>query len=133
SGAAVTGRADERVSGGGVGKWIQWGAARATERRARASTARSRTVKVVGYSDPLSVAPGETIRFMVSCEEPGYRAEIVRLIHGDLNPAGPGFKEQPVATAAGGEYAGRVQTLPRGSHVLVADSLALRPGGSFTL
>src|SRR5262249_58625127 len=97
---------------------------------ARATITRSRPMKVVGYSDPLSVAPGETIRFMVSCEEPSYRAEIVRLIHGDLNPAGPGYKEQAVATAASGEYRGRVQTLLRGSHVPVPDGPAPRPGGS---
>ena len=45
---------------------------------------------IVGYADAMSVAPGETIRFMVSCELPEYRAQIVRLIHGDINPAGPG-------------------------------------------
>src|SRR5262245_57780311 len=90
-------------------------------------------MKVVGYSDRLSIAPGETIRFLVSCEEASYRAEIVRLIHGDRNPAGPGLKLQPVATAANGEYPGRVQRMPRGSHVLVPDQAALQVGGSFTL
>jgi hypothetical protein len=33
---------------------------------------------IAGYADSLSVAPGETIRFMVSCYEPGrYRADLV--------------------------------------------------------
>ena len=48
---------------------------------------------IVGYADHLRVQPGETIRFMVSSEVPRYRADIVRLIHGDANPAGPGIKE----------------------------------------
>ena len=45
-------------------------------------------MKVVGYADRFSVAPDETIRFMVSCELPTYRADIVALstetlIHAD--------------------------------------------------
>ena len=44
------------------------------------------TMRVVGYSDPISVRPGETIRFMVSSEAPTYRVDMVRLIHGDDNP-----------------------------------------------
>jgi hypothetical protein len=60
--------------------------------------ARLRAAVIHGYSDRLSVAPGERIEFKVSSEEPGtYRADIVRLIHGDTNPAGPGFKEQVIA------------------------------------
>ena len=43
-----------------------------------------------GYSDQISVKPGDRIRFMVSVEgATRYRAEIVRLINGDANPAGP--------------------------------------------
>ena len=53
-----------------------------------------------GYSDRLSVAPGEEIAFKVSCEEPGpYRADLVLIIHGDADPAGPGFKEEVVGSA----------------------------------
>ena len=48
---------------------------------------------IVGYADRLRVEPGGTIQFMVSSELPSYRAEIVRLIHGDPNPDGPGIKE----------------------------------------
>ena len=45
---------------------------------------------ILGYSDEVSVAPGGRIRFMVSCE-PGverYRAEIVRMRSGDIQPGG---------------------------------------------
>ena len=38
---------------------------------------------IVGYSDRFSVRPGQTIRFMVSCAEPAYRAAVVRLRHTD--------------------------------------------------
>src|SRR6185436_14650518 len=40
---------------------------------------------IVGYADHLRIQPGETIKFMVSSETPRYRADIVRLIHGDAN------------------------------------------------
>ena len=59
---------------------------------------------MVGYSDRLSVAPGETIAFMVSSAHPTYRADIVRLIHGDPNPLGPGFIEEVVASPVSGAY-----------------------------
>ena len=50
-------------------------------------------LRLLGYSDRLSVAPGQTIRFMVSCDHPTYESDLVRLIHGDENPDGPGFKQ----------------------------------------
>ena len=88
---------------------------------------------IVGYTDRLSVQPGETIRFMVSSELPRYRADIVRLIHGDANPNGPGFKEAEIDTPVSSEYDGRRQELPFGSYVLVPDNPVLRLRGSFTL
>jgi N,N-dimethylformamidase len=88
---------------------------------------------VVGYADRLSVQPGETVQFMVSSELPRYQAEIVRLIHGDPNPLGPGMKEILIDTPANGEYAGRRQELPLGSYVMVPDAPELRLDGSFTI
>jgi N,N-dimethylformamidase len=88
---------------------------------------------VVGYTDVLSVAPGERVRFMVSTTAERYRASIVRLIHGDEDPAGPGFKEEAVATDVDGEYAGREQRLPLGSSVRVPSAPQLAPEGSFSL
>ena len=90
-------------------------------------------MEIVGYADQLSVAPGETIRFYVSCERPMYQADIVRLIHGDPNPRGPGFKEELVSTSVSGEYPGRKQVIHTGSHVIVPDTPLLRLHGSFTL
>ena len=88
---------------------------------------------IVGYADRLSVQPGETIRFMVSSELPRYRADIVRLIHGDANPAGPGIRETVIDTPVSGDYEGRRQGLPFGSYVRVPDDPALRVQGSFTV
>jgi N,N-dimethylformamidase len=89
-------------------------------------------LKILGYCDRLSVAPGETVRFMVSCAAPRYRAEIVRIIHGDANPAGPGLKLRAVESPVSGEYAGRVQTIDAGSYVRVPDHDRLRGLARFT-
>ncbi len=88
---------------------------------------------VVGYADRLSVAQGETIRFMVSSKLPRYRADLVRLIHGDTNPEGPGLKEEVVESDINQTYPGRRQELTAGSYVLVEDHPSLRLSGSFTL
>ncbi|MDQ6673542.1 MAG: LamG domain-containing protein [Chloroflexota bacterium] len=90
-------------------------------------------MKIVGYTDRFSVAAGEDIQFLVSCELPKYQAEIVRLIHGDPNPAGPGFKEQAVQTPATGTYPGRTQPFHHGSYVRVPASATINQLQSFTL
>ena len=88
---------------------------------------------VVGYADRLSVQPGETIQFMVSSQLPQYRADIVRLIHGDPNPLGPGMKEEVIEAPVNRTYPGRHQELVVGSYVTVDDASALRLDGSFTI
>jgi N,N-dimethylformamidase len=76
-------------------------------------------VKLTGYADELSVGPGDRIRFMVSTELSEYEATIVRLLHGDPSPSGPGFKEQVIESRVNGGYSGRFQPLHAGSYVLV--------------
>lgn len=48
-----------------------------------------RSAEIVGYSDPMTAAPGETVAFKVSCTAPRFRFDLVRLLHGDENPAAP--------------------------------------------
>lgn len=79
-------------------------------------------LRLVGYVDWLSVAPGETLRAMVHGEPDvaAYRASIVRLICGDRNPYGPGFKVEQCPSAIDGHYPARRQTTDIGSYVRVA-------------
>jgi N,N-dimethylformamidase len=82
-----------------------------------------------GYSDRLSVAPGETIEFKISVENPApYRADLVRVINGDANPAGPGFREEDVACDIAGEHEGRHQRADIGSFAVVDDPDGLLAG-----
>ena len=53
--------------------------------------------RILAYADRLSVAPGERIKMMVSCDGiKSYDATLVRVIQGDINPEGPGFKEERI-------------------------------------
>ena len=88
---------------------------------------------IVGYADQMTVEPGETIRFMVSTLAPQYSAEIIRLIHSDPNPLGPGIKEERIDSPLSGTYTGVFQPLPNGSYITVPDDPRLRPNASFTI
>lgn len=89
-------------------------------------------MKIVGYSDELSVRPGQDVRFSVSCDAESYRADLVRLVHGDTNPDGPGFKVHEVA-GLDVERPGRVQTARSGSYGVVEGRPELCPDGPFTV
>lgn len=88
-------------------------------------------MRLVGYSDRLSAAPGETLAFQISSTHPQYQADIVRLIHGDPNPLGPGFIEEEVESDISGLYPGRVQQIATGSYITVPDDPLLQFSGSF--
>ena len=87
-------------------------------------------LRIVGYADPLSVHPGDTLRFHVTSEhEESYQAEIVRIIHGDTEPKGPGYKEELIESSISGEYPGRKQLIYAGSYILVPDHPRLKNRG----
>ncbi|MEM7025732.1 MAG: LamG-like jellyroll fold domain-containing protein, partial [Pseudomonadota bacterium] len=91
-------------------------------------------LKIVGYGDRFSVAPGETIRFMVSAEgNQRYRAELTRIIHGDCNPQGPGFKAEQLPSSFEGAYQGQEQKIHAGSYVRVPHHERFEGLGAFTL
>ncbi len=78
-------------------------------------------LKIVGYPDRYSVAPGETIAFKISQEEGDhFDARIVRVFNGDSNPEGPGLRFEHVPTAADGRHAGFAQSIDAGSYMVAA-------------
>ena len=87
---------------------------------------------LLGYPDRWSVAPGETIDFMVSSSAGDFDAEVVRLRHGDENPDGPGLRETVVPGVAGGHHPGRLQVAYAGSYVRV-DGFGDHARESFTM
>ena len=93
------------------------------------------TISISGYTDKISVAPGETISIMMSVENSTTaEVQIVRLIHGDEHPDGPGFIEELIDASVNGTHNVRKQFVDTGNAVVVPDphdKLAL--GGPFTM
>ncbi len=89
--------------------------------------------ELIGYTNKFSVAPGEQLRFMISTTHPAYAVTLVRLIHGDENPSGPGFKDEVIESPVSSVYPGRQQVTCCGSYVLIKDCPELRSLGSFML
>lgn len=90
---------------------------------------------IVGYCDRLSLRAGETLQVMVSCETgaDSYRADLVRLVCGDVTKLGPGYKDEEIDNPANGVYPGRRQRSLVGSYVLVPPALVLDALRGFTL
>lgn len=87
-------------------------------------------MRLTGYSDRWTVRPGEALTFHVHSAAPTYEAQLVRLIHGDENPLGPGFKEVEIDSPLDRSHPGAPRIIRKGSYA-VADSPL--PEGSFTL
>ncbi|HTZ36173.1 MAG TPA: N,N-dimethylformamidase beta subunit family domain-containing protein, partial [Stellaceae bacterium] len=78
-------------------------------------------VPLVGYVDRFSARPGERIEVKVSSALGApYRADLVRIVHGDANPSGPGIKLEEVAAGFTGDYPSRFQPVHLGSCATVA-------------
>ena len=92
-------------------------------------------VRLFGYSDPLSAQAGKPINFMVSAEgTSAVNAELVRLVHGDFNPEGPGFIEEVVATDIPVQLDVQRQYTQNGSFARVEDKDdCLAPTGAFSV
>ena len=90
-------------------------------------------LKIVGYPDRYSVAPGEPIAFQISLEEgDSYAARIVRVVNGDSNPAGPGLDLPHLPSAVDGRYPGKMRRADAGSYLVAEDVPALGQDNAFT-
>ena len=89
---------------------------------------------ITGYSDKISVAAGETIAFKVSARPARpYGARLVRIIHGDMNPQGPGYKEEHIPSGIERDYDGREQRIHCGSFAWVGGNRHVARLGAMTL
>jgi N,N-dimethylformamidase len=89
---------------------------------------------ILAYCDPISAAPGDAVRFMVSCEGcTEYQAEIVRLTNPQAEPEATPFRVEPVATPASRRYAARSQKLEPGSYGIVDQHPAIDALQSWSL
>ena len=88
---------------------------------------------LTGYSDRWSVRPGEDIAFHVHCASAMFQAELVRLIHGDENPLGPGRKQLRVPSGIDGSYPGAKRTIHKGSFASIDLDGLLRGINDYTI
>jgi N,N-dimethylformamidase len=89
---------------------------------------------LMGYADAMSVRPGDTINFKVSCEgAEHYSARIVRLLSPEAGPDAPPFRTEPVETPANGSYPARTQPLRAGSWAMVPAHAQVSALRSFSL
>jgi N,N-dimethylformamidase len=77
-------------------------------------------VVLTAYCDQISVAPGDTIRCMVNCDgAASFQAELQRIVCGDENPNGPGYRADRTAVDLGGPFPARRQPIRPGSYGIV--------------
>ena len=89
---------------------------------------------LTGYSDHISLYPGETISFFVSSANGApYQARVIRIINGDLNPKGPGYRDEPIASDIERSYDGFHQPIRAGSYAVVPTLGAIDELSSFTV
>jgi len=76
-----------------------------------------RALPITGYLDRISGRPGDQVAVKVSAQGDGsYEASLIRIIHADPNPAGPGMKLEPVEAGFVGRYPARAQEIDLGSY-----------------
>ena len=90
-------------------------------------------MQIIGYVNEWTVRPGATIDLHVSSREGSYNLAVLRLRHGDDNPAGPGFKAETVATDLPARLNGEWHDVPSGSYALVEDAGELLNTDIFSL
>ena len=85
---------------------------------------------LMGYADKVSVAPGETIGFKVSCAGAvRYRADIVRVLSPEAGPEAPPFRSERVESPVNGDYPAREQKRAPD----LADTVELKVGYTINL
>jgi N,N-dimethylformamidase len=90
--------------------------------------------RILGYSNKLTVRPGEHIEFKISVEgDSVYDAQLVQLINGDIYSDAANFKEIEIASPLNKRYQGREQPVAPGSCVVVEDARRLDSLSEFTI
>lgn len=86
-----------------------------------------------GYTDEISVPAGGTIQLMIGGPPATAKLKIVRLIHGDPHPDGPGFKESAVDWGQSISVDVAEQFTDYGSYIEIPHADSLHPTEAFTL
>ena len=92
-------------------------------------------IKLFGYTNKLSVKPGENIDFHVSADGTlSADAQLVRITHGDEHPNGPGYMDEEIDSDLNGKWDVKKQFTQLGSYLKVNDpNNLLAIDGDFTV
>ena len=89
---------------------------------------------IVGYTNHLSVAPGDSLDVMVSSfGAKNYTADFRRIIQGDTNPEGPGYKDELIPVDLGGTRGAIAKPFEPGSCAIVPGQGVFENLNDFTL
>jgi N,N-dimethylformamidase len=76
--------------------------------------------RILGYTDKLTVRPGELIDFKIDAEDGAqYHAQLVRLVNGDAHSTAANFEEIEVSSPINGTYTARRQLVLPGSCIVI--------------
>jgi len=74
-------------------------------------------MNILGYADKFSIKTNEELKIKVSCKNiKTYKANLIKIIQGDTNKKGPGYKEKKINIDLGGPFKARHQKFPIGSY-----------------
>jgi N,N-dimethylformamidase len=90
-------------------------------------------VKLTGYSDRVWMRPGESLGFHIHSDGPEVEYQLVRLLHGDENPRGPGFQEREIAACPGGRVKAGPQEIHKGSFAVLETAAPLLDDEDFEI
>ncbi len=90
---------------------------------------------ITGYLDRLSVTAGDRLEVKVSSQlSESYQADLVRIVHADPNPAGPGMRLEEIPHSVfAGTFPSRNQPIHQGSYARVAEPPALSATRPFSV
>ena len=84
-------------------------------------------MNIIGYANKFSVEKNDTIEFKVSSENiKKYNANLVKIIQGDINSKGPGYKEFLLKNNLGGPFNARKQKIVTGSYGEIKNNKVFR-------
>jgi N,N-dimethylformamidase len=87
-------------------------------------------LKITGYTDRVSVHPGEKLELKVNCEYEAYELDIVRVVQGDTSPAAPPLKLEAI-DGTRNVLPGRPQKIIAGSLGIVDSMPMVRSDAAF--
>lgn len=91
-------------------------------------------LKITAYSSQISYRPGDVVDVKVSAVGmTSFNAVLKRIVQGDINPDGPGFREDDVPCRIGGPFTAREQKILTGSYGRVQTSIGFAVAGSVTV